>query len=128
MRAPREAKPGRPIRGSWDFLWPRCKTRGSKLGNPSLSSLGWRFSATFRPWLTQLWCGTEVVFELPSLQQTHLMMASNDIISTVMYWIIWDLADCALPEVPSSLAPCGEPSLTWLWIKYLPCEGLCPEN
>lgn len=55
---------------------------------------------------------TKVVFELPSPQQTQLMMASNDIISTVMYWIIWDLADCALPEVPG--APVE--SLTWLWI------------
>ena len=25
-------------------------------------------------------------------------MASNDMVSTVMYWIIWDLADCDLEE------------------------------
>eukprot|EP00434_Breviolum_minutum_P031654 symbB.v1.2.027991.t1/scaffold2917.1/size67260/6 len=35
-----------------------------------------------------------VVFELPSAEQTQLLMASNDIITTVMYWIVWDLADC----------------------------------
>lgn len=34
------------------------------------------------------------VFELPSAEQIQLMMASNDMVSTVMYWIIWDLADC----------------------------------
>ena len=30
------------------------------------------------------------------------MMASNDMVSTVMYWIIWDLADCDLEEVSVS--------------------------
>ena len=35
----------------------------------------------------------QVVFELPSAEQIQLMMASNDIVTTVMYWIIWDLAD-----------------------------------
>eukprot|EP00913_Durusdinium_trenchii_P006795 g6387.t1 len=35
-----------------------------------------------------------VVFEKPSAEQVQLMMASNDIVSTVMYWILWDLADC----------------------------------
>ena len=38
----------------------------------------------------------EVVFEKPSAEQVQLMMASNDIVSTVMYWILWDLADCPL--------------------------------
>jgi hypothetical protein len=38
----------------------------------------------------------EAVFELPSAEQIQLMMASNDMVSTVMYWIIWDLADCDL--------------------------------
>lgn len=40
----------------------------------------------------------EAVFELPSAEQIQLMMASNDMVSTVMYWIIWDLADCDLDE------------------------------
>ncbi|CAJ1357983.1 unnamed protein product [Effrenium voratum] len=34
-----------------------------------------------------------VVFEYPSTEQKMLLDQSNDTVSTVMYWIIWDLAD-----------------------------------
>lgn len=34
-----------------------------------------------------------VVFEMPSKEQLQLLHKSNDTVSTVMYWIIWDLAD-----------------------------------
>ncbi|CAE6968541.1 unnamed protein product, partial [Symbiodinium sp. CCMP2456] len=34
-----------------------------------------------------------VVFETPSKEQLQLLHKSNDTVSTVMYWIIWDLAD-----------------------------------
>lgn len=34
-----------------------------------------------------------VVFQKPSEQQIQLLAQSNDTISSVMYWIIWDLAD-----------------------------------
>lgn len=34
-----------------------------------------------------------VVFQKPSLQQMEILGQSNDTISSVMYWIIWDLAD-----------------------------------
>ena len=41
------------------------------------------------------------------------MMASNDMVSTVMYWIIWDLADCDLDEeVSVGFIP------RWIWKGY----------
>ena len=55
----------------------------------------------------------EAVFELPSAEQIQLMMASNDMVSTVMYWIIWDLADCDLDEeVSVGFIP------RWIWKGY----------
>ena len=34
------------------------------------------------------------VFERPSQQQLQVLSRTFDAVSTVMYWIIWDLVDC----------------------------------